>query len=500
MTYLCIYIIHQMKKIAFFISFILLMVVSFSAQAKRLQAYMSYSTFYSPADGPYIETYMIVVGNSLKYVKNQNDKYQGTIEITMIFRQDSLIKDFKKYNLLSPETEDTNTINFHFIDQQRFLLPNGSYEVEIIIADKNDNAPPFKSYETIVIGFPADKITVSGIELIDSYKKTDSVTILTKNGFELMPYIIYYYPEKVDRLAFYAEIYNTGKVLGENEKFLLTSYIEVNENNNLYGEFKKIKKETARDVVVVLSEFDLALLPTGNYNLVIEVRDKQNNLQAIQKLYFERDNKKVAFENKIYEDAVTEHTFVEMYTNKDTLAAYIRCLYPISSESERMYAKNQINHNDLKSMQKFFLTFWETRNAENPGKAWAEYLLEVQKVNHDFSTKIRKGYETDRGRVYLQYGPPNSISKSYYEPSAYPYEIWHYYTLKNQKNKKFVFYNPDLVTNDFSLIHSDATGEISDYRWEQKIYGRNNPTNNIDNSGVRDHWGRKSEEYFKNPY
>ncbi|HOY31225.1 MAG TPA: GWxTD domain-containing protein [Bacteroidales bacterium] len=489
-----------MKKFIVFICITAFLFSNMPAQARRLQAFMSYSTFLSPADGPYIETYMIVVGNSLKYVQNANNLYQGTIEITLIFRQDSVIKDFKKYDLKSPEVADTNAINFNFIDQQRFLLPNGTYDVEITIADKNDHAVPFKGHETVDVAFPPDQVSISGIELIESYKKTDTVNILTKSGFEMMPYIIYYYPEKIGKITFYAEIYNSDKVFGENEKFLLSSYIEVNENNNLYGEFIKVRKETARNVVVVLSEFDLSLLPTGNYNLVIEVRDKQNMQKAVRKLYFERDNTKVPFENKAYEKAAVEHTFVEMYTNKDSLASYIRCLYPISSESERMYAKNQLNHNDLSSMQKYFLTFWEARDPENPGKAWADYYLEVQKVNNDFGTKIRKGYETDRGRVYLEYGPPNSMSKNYYEPSAYPYEIWHYYSLKNQKNKKFVFYNPDLVTNDFSLIHSDAIGEINDYKWEQKIYGRNNPTNDIDDSGVRDHWGRKSNEYFKNPY
>ncbi len=489
-----------MKKFIFIISILSMLTISLTVQAKRLQAYMSYSTFLSPADGPYIETYMIVIGNSLKYVKNENNKYQGTLEITLIFRQDSIIKDLKKYNLASPEVDDTNAVNFNFIDQQRFLLPNCTYNVEIIIADKNDNSIPFKGYETIDVSFPPDQVSISGIELIESYKKSDSVNILTKNGMEMMPYIIYYYPEKVGKLKFYAEIYNSDKVFGTDEKFLLSSYIEVNENNNLYGEFIKVKKETSRNVVVVLSEFDLSLLPTGNYNLVIEVRDKQNTQKALRKLYFERDNSKVSFISKTYENAVTEHTFVEMFTSKDTLADHIRSLYPISSESERMYAKNQINHNDLAAMKKFFLAFWQSRNQENPGKAWAEYYLEVQKVNNDFGTKIRRGWETDRGRVYLEYGPPNTISKNYYEPSAYPYEIWHYYTLKTQKNKKFVFYNPDLVTNDFILIHSDAIGEINDYKWQQKIYGRNNVTNDIDSDGVRNHWGRKSDEYFKNPY
>ena len=39
----------------------------------------------------------------------------------------------------------------------------------------------------------------------------------------------------------------------------------------------------------------------------------------------------------------------------------------------------------------------------------------------------------------MQYGPPNSRNKVDNAASTYPYEIWHYYKLKNQSNKKFVF-------------------------------------------------------------
>ncbi len=488
-----------MKRLVFFSFSVFFLLISFTIQAKRMQAFMSYSTFMSPADGPYIETYMIVVGNSVHFIKNQNNKFQSTIEITLIFKKDSVIKDFKKYNLLSPEVDDTSYINFNFIDQQRFLLPNGIYDVEISIADKNSTSVPFKGNETIEVNYLDNKINISQIELVDTYKKTESPNILTKNDFDLVPYIIYYYPEKINKLTYYAEIYNSEKILGKDEKFLLSTYIEYNENNKLYDQFIKVKKETAKNVVVVFNEFDLTELPTGNFNLVIEVRDKTNQQVAVQKLYFERDNSKVQADMKNIETVVTEHSFVEMYTNKDTLAEYIRCLRPISSENEIIFAKNQLNHNDLTSMQKYFLAFWQTRDAVNPGKAWGMYLIEVKKVNNEFGTKIKKGYETDRGRVYLDYGEPNTINKSYFEPSAYPYEIWHYYSCKNQKNKRFVFYNPDLVTNDFILIHSDAIGEVNDYKWQQKLYSRNNVTNDIDADGVRDHFGRKSQELFNNP-
>jgi hypothetical protein len=49
------------------------------------------------------------------------------------------------------------------------------------------------------------------------------------------------------------------------------------------------------------------------------------------------------------------------------------------------------------------------------------------------------------------------------------------------------------------LIHSDATGEIYDYKWKQKIYGRNSATNDIDSDGVTPHWGERSDDFFRNP-
>lgn len=92
-------------------------------------------------------------------------------------------------------------------------------------------------------------------------------------------------------------------------------------------------------------------------------------------------------------------------------------------------------------------------------------FFEVEVVK-EFSTSIRKGYNTDRGRVYLQYGPPDNRTQMPHEPSAYPYEIWQYYKVKGQSNRRFIFYNPDLVTNDFKLIHSDALGEIMNDQWQ----------------------------------
>jgi GWxTD domain-containing protein len=390
-----------MKKIILF-AIILSSMGLQNATAKKLQAFMSYSTFNSPTDGPYIETYLTVVGNSTVFVKNAGGKFQGIIEITLIFSQKEVVKQFKKYNLMSPEVEDTNNVNFNFIDQQRFLLPNGEYDLDIQILDKNDNAVPYRASETIDINYPGDQVSVSAIELIQNYTKTDTPTVLTKSGYDLVPYILDFFPENVNKLTFYSEIYNTDKVFGNDEKYLLSTFIETYETGQLYGDLARIKKESARNVNIMFGEFDISTLPTGNYNIVVEVRDKTNKLISYNKLFFQRNHPSLKVEMADISNINIENTFVNRISNNDTLVDYIRSLYPISAESERQYAQTVTKKREIKSMQQYFYNFWVTRNQNNPEGAWLLYKNEVDKVNYSYSTRIKRGYETDRGRVYLQ--------------------------------------------------------------------------------------------------
>lgn len=150
-------------------------------------------------------------------------------------------------------------------------------------------------------------------------------------------------------------------------------------------------------------------------------------------------------------------------------------------------------------MQKYLYNFWYNRNNLNPTLEWEKYYNEVKKVNAAYKTPTKKGFQTDRGRVYLKYGPPNLLTESYNEPGAYPYEIWQYYTLEDQRNKRFVFYSKDMVTNDFVLIHSDAIGELSNYRWQLDIYKRTWDPSSVDDIKPEDTWGNKATDYYKHP-
>jgi len=423
--------------------------------------------------------------------------------ITMLFKQHDSIKDFRKYELLSPEVEDTTTINFCFLDQQRIPLPGGSYNFELSISDKNRNKPPFKINEDVTIDFPKDKLKVSGIELIESYKKATEENQLTKSGYDFIPYMDNFYPASINKITFYSEVYNSNSIIAAEEKFGISTSLHSYENNKIVSSYLRIKRESPKPVNVVFGEFDISNLPSGNYNLVISIRDKNNLELASNSLFFQRSNPNVTFNLADLSSVDLNSSFASQFHDTDSLREFIRTLFPIASANEKLFIKEQLKTANLEFMQKFFQIFWLTRDDKNPLLAWSNYYDQVLAVDKEFHSINKKGYETDRGRVYLQFGPPNTRSQSYDEPRAYPYEIWQYYKLGNQSNRKFVFFAHETATGDFELLHSDAQGEIYNSRWEVALHQRDtdrfHSPMDVDRSTEDAYWGKLSDDYYNLP-
>ncbi|MGA3013476.1 MAG: GWxTD domain-containing protein [Bacteroidales bacterium] len=484
-----------MKKIIF----ILIMLAPFFSEAKNVWAFLTYSTFNSP-EGPYIETYLTVAGNSVKYVKKDNGKYQATVDILMTFKQDTTIKAFKKYELKSPEISDTTKNSYEFIDEQRFLVPNGTYNFVLQLADKNNPGKSNPFSQSVVVDYPSDKPCFSGIQLVKTVSKSETETVITKSGYDLVPNVYNYYSPEDKHMTFYCELYNMNKVIPAGQKFILTYYIESYENNMKFNDLAQLKSETAKPVNVVLADFNIENLATGQYNLIVEAINQKNEVVASQKLFIQRSNPNAQLSyNEMLSNRGT-NSFVEKITNRDTLKEYISSTFPISSGLERSFVRNVLKSMDLQRLQDYFYGFWMRRDKADPEHAWLLYNEQVKKVQYNFGTRIKKGYQTDRGRVYLEYGPPNTRVQQYFDPNDYPYEIWQYYTLKeNQRNKKFVFYSPDMVTSDFFLLHSDALGETNNPSWQIELQGRTYAPHDLQDTQSIQSWGGLPSDYWDLP-
>jgi GWxTD domain-containing protein len=491
-----------MKPI-FTLIFLAAFLSSLIVMADNPRAYFAYNTFMLPENGPYLETYLQFDASSLKFVEADNQQLQASVEILMIFKQDDKIREFSKYELKSPPVDDVTDVNFFFTDQQRFILPSGEYLLELSITDLNNPSGSANHVENISINPKTSEVSVSSIQLAETIEKAETPGPLTKSGYNIYPYVDYFYPSSVNNISYYTEIYNTSKKLGDDEGFLVVSTIESFETRRLIPDFVRYKRESARQTIVLLSSFDISNLPSGNYYLVVSVRSRTNDTLASNLVFFQRSNPGLKLSPEQFQHISLTNSFAELIINQDSLSYFIKALSPISSYTEREFAYNLSNSGDMRTMQQYFYNFWTNRDPLQPELAWKNYYIQMCRADANFKTRIKRGHETDRGRVYLQYGPPNSINKSYEEPAAYPHEIWHYYEINGQRNRRFVFYTHDITTNDFDLIHSEMIGEINNPRWMTVINSRregweldydaemSRPWNRT--------WGSRTLDYYHDP-
>lgn len=474
-------------------------------QVKALNSYISYATFNVPGDDtkPYIETYITFDKSSLTYVKGANGDYNATINITVMFKQGESVKNFGKYSLSSPTVSDTSNVSGFFMDMQRYSLDNGTYTLEVTLEDENNkSALPFKVEDQFIMDYP-ETFAISSILGLESYSKAEVESSTSRHGYNLIPMMMPFYPENMTKLSFYAEIYNAKKQLGENEKYLLNTYICTFESNTKLTNYYFTKRMTAKDIDVIINNMDITNLPSGNYYLVLEARDRNNEIIGLNRYFFQRSNPYYQIDETIMAAINTADVFSGKINNMDTIREYIRYVSPISTLVEKEYAAELLKTGDLTTMQQFFYTFWASRDRLAPEQKWLNYYEQVKLVNRSFKTINGPGYASDRGIVYLKYGTPDRIVQSYNEPGAYPYEIWHYYQLGTQRNKKFVFMTLDLATNDFKLIHSDAIGEINNFRWTTEIYHRTYGTYydyGVDGAAnPNESYGDKAKDYYDLP-
>ena len=84
-----------------------------------------------------------------------------------------------------------------------------------------------------------------------------------------------------------------------------------------------------------------------------------------------------------------------------------------------------------------FLAYWQRRSpnpASNRNEIMDEYYSRVGYANKNFTT-YQEGWRTDRGMIYIIFGPPSNVERHPFESDTRPYEVWTYY----EGNRQFVF-------------------------------------------------------------
>ena len=494
-----------MKRI-FFALILAVLAVPVWAQGRSLSALFSYSTFYLPeSDQPYVESYLLFDAASMTFVKGDDGRYRATVEVTMVYKSGDEIVYAKKYDLKSPSTASPDDNRFSFLDLQRVGLKNGIYNLELSLRDKAKDDGGTSLLQRVTVNYAKKQPTMSSIQLMSTVTPTATENILSRGGYDMEPYIDDEIPANIDVLNVYYEVYNIKKEVFS-KPFATYMFVEERATGRRMPNVGSEAQHEAKNLVRVYSPLDISLLPSGDYNLVVEIHNRNNENLLYKRLPFHRTKPSVVNTD---EPSMYATTFAARITDENKLNHYLDALYPIASDVELSFIREVKKKNDnIAEKQAFLYKFWDRRHGDQAEMKWDEYRSWLEYVDAHYSYPRTPGYRTDRGRVYLQYGPPdyirdekNFVSTRYLDAGTathadlsamgnslghvyyLPYQLWRYnYLPTDSPNRVFIFWD-EFRSGWYRLLNSNAKGETQEAMWERRLSQQQLPENAIGEVG-----------------
>lgn len=419
------------------------------------------------------------------------DKVSGIVEIYYGFHKDSMIPKGNNNNLVSGKLSvfiKNNDNNQTLVDQPydfedliksgkeneilsgllRYQLSAGNYRLKLTGIDINSMPQQSKVYEAnfVVKEMPDDRIAISDIILASRINQfnIDENSIFYRNTLEVIPNTELIYGEKYPAVFFYAEIYNVNKNI--KSKQLKVEHLIYNASNVVkYRKTKLVDRKEAS--IVEIGAINISKYSSGTYSLVVAVTDPDANLTVTSAKKFYIYNPKVKDTN-VNSGDVKDILASELgVLTEEELDEAFKLVAYIATEDEKNDWERVSN---AEGKRNFLYNFWKKRDA-NPdtpiNETKIEYYKRVDFANKNFSNLAQKdGWKTDRGRVYIVYGSPSEVERHPNETAKLPFEIWYYNELENGVQFVFADYQG---YNDYRLIHSTMTGELSNTNWDYNI-------------------------------
>ena len=475
-----------MKKI--YVTFLFL--VFFLVKNYALDVSVSTAIF-DNGEQPYVELQFHFVGKTMRF-KMQEDTlhWQASANITILFKQGEKIVQFDKYQLNGPVSSTPQ----NFFDLKRYALAQGDYNVEISVEDAMNVKNKKQITIPLAIHFDKSKLEQSDIQLVKNFSKDTSNSPLAKNGYILQGLPFDFCDKNMEKLIVYNEVYNSNKILTDDFSVTYSIYDERDGMNRLplFTQFKKLNPSAKN---ILFAQLDVTKIPSGNYFLNIEIRNKNKELLSQKKINFQRSNPYL----NLAVDGVGKESLKEEFVEKltsDTLRYSLKAIFCKMNGDESKILNEVIKTNDAPTMRLNLFRYWVKKNPNNPEKAYRDYMKIARAIDRTYRSGFGYGFETDRGYVFMKYGRPDDITSQISSPDAAGYEVWSYndFALTKQTNVKFLFWDGD-GSGNMRILHSNALGETSDKNWKTKLYrnSRNQWTSDgFDPTDVQDNVGRNA--------
>jgi GWxTD domain-containing protein len=433
---------------------------------QKINFEFDYAQFGYDSLSNYVEFYYSFNQVGLTYIDTDtSDFVQGLLQIQI---DDSVTSGniIDKHWIISNEINDSANLDRSLIGMVGFVIDKGSYIVNITGSDFNNPLNKKTINEKIFVEpFLNSTTALSDVQLASNIvpNSENISSIFYKNTFEVTPLPASVAGEMQPVMFYYTELYN---LQGEtNDTDMRLDEMIINSRGQLVSSKSKIISKSV-DTRVEVGLVKTFKLPTDTYTLLLNLIDSVAN-------YGVSSSKRFFVYNPSIVPTDTFQTTISPVLSTTFGAMSEEEIDDLFDKSEYIATVPEIDRYEALSTEdakrEFIYNFWKARD-ENPSDDRNEnYLNYVKRVNESdakFASLGKKGWKTDRGRVYIVYGEPTEIQRYPSQTDAKPYEIWRYESLEG--GVEFIF--GDLTGfSDYQLLHSTKRGELRDDYWQRRI-------------------------------
>ncbi|NOZ61646.1 MAG: GWxTD domain-containing protein [Calditrichaeota bacterium] len=423
---------------------------STTTPAEKLRFYVDQAAFKGDDDGVngYLEIYISIPAYQFKY-QPKGKSFLAAYEISIsLFDANEKLAAEKKWQGFNQIDSLNQAEGLTTLDIAAFMVHPATYQAKIHITDLNSQACGDAAIPVTIKAFSGDSLALSDVQFARSIKKTTERNKFVKNKIDVIPNPSRAFGIESPFVYFYGEIYNIPQMNNKSTKLTRAYYLVDNRGDTVKSDIKQISPRGSSSVWV--GKINILDLISGSYDLHLIVTDAASKMSARQQADFWINNPYKMLTFKQY--------------RKEDIEEFKAQIYYIVDENERSFFDQLATPAKIN----YINNFWKNIDP----KFRSEHLKRFYIAKERFSSPTLKGWKTDRGRVYIMYGPPDDVDRHPASLSTRAYEIWYYEHMRGQSLVQFVFVDLGIQGN-YQLVHSDLQNgerqEIYNPNWRGEI-------------------------------
>ncbi len=469
-----------MQQKSFIILLFILALLSVSVHAVDIESddiavYSNASVYLNPAfdSVALVEFPFTLNRNNFEFIKGDTvyDGYYGRIIASVkLLNVNGIPIDSTQtiFTIKTATRAETQQADIRLFNKLSLLVKPGIYSAHITILDVVSKKKGDFFIDKILVGKSSQKngINMSGLNSAFSaeYVGDDSTKInplIYKNGYNLLINPVSAFTNSDKLIYIYGEIYN----LEYNDESRTKYQLIVNaldKDNNIYQMYGSRLSKKPGSSAVFVEKIDIAGWHNGVYSLEVIAVDLATQVADTSYLPIS-----IVSPQEVVLAAQNISNTADPYNNLTMKQKIQLVRYLLTMEQERT-----LNNLGDKGKENFLKAIWAEHDP-TPSSRQNEFredlIYRFHYSNNSFSTNEFKsdGWNTDRGRIFMQYGMWEERDDNEAPRTERAFEVWYYHSIKGG-GATFIF--EDYYGDDrYPLVHSSVSGEVYSKKWAEYI-------------------------------